>query len=299
MNSFILILLCLMGLCWGSFLNVLMARTLSGESIIFPFSKCPKCGHSLYFWHNIPIVSFLILKGKCYFCNKTISLRYPIVEIIGLALFLFSFTKYISIFDAISVIIALSMFIVLSYTDIKERKISVIQTLFIILAGVVFNRYDIYNSLAGCVVGAAIVLFISFLGKKVFNKEIFGAGDIYLLGALGSVVGFDKIFLFLVYTLIAQFVMVLPSYILSLIRAEQIKTLKYLIFFIVACLFLYFFRNISFWGSNALLTVILGFVIFFAYHLIRNLFNTLKTGEIASYCPLAPAVAISCIIFLC
>ena len=299
MTGVMWILLCLMGLCWGSFINVVMTRTLIGESIIFPPSKCPKCGHHLYWWHNIPILSFLLLKGKCYFCNKTISIRYPIVEIAGLCIFVFAFTKYISIVDAVAVILILSNFLVLAYTDIKERKVSILQAFIIILAGVVFNRYDIYNALSGCVLSAGAVLALGFFGRKVFKKETFGVGDIYLLGALGSVAGFDKIILFVLYALVIQFIFILPNYILGLIRNEQLETLRYLILFGCACLFLYVFRNISFHGSKVLLILILSAIVFFAYKLILNLISSVKNQENPLYCPLAPAIALSCLIFLC
>ena len=299
MSVFLWVMICLMGLCWGSFLNVLIVRTLSGESIIMPPSKCPKCGHSLYWWHNIPLVSFLILQGKCYFCNKSIDILYPIIEFVGMAIVLFSFIKNVSIVDALSVVIILSMFLVLSFTDVKERKVSVIQCAFIILAGFVFNRHDIMSSVIGGLVGAGIVMAISYIGSKFFNKVTFGVGDIYLLGALGAVVGIDRLFLFIIYALFLEFLLVIPQYVIGLIRSNQGETLKYLIIFGIACLFLYVSRNISFFCSNLILAGFLWIVLFAAYKLIRNLFSNLENPEIQSECPLTPAIAISCLIFLC
>lgn len=299
MNGIEILFLILMGLCWGSFLNVLYVRTLSGESIVMPPSKCPKCGHSLFWWQNIPLISFLFLKGKCYFCNRTISIRYPIVEIVGAAIFLFAFVRNVSLFDAVSVILILSMFLVLSMTDNDSQKISVPQTIVIMLGGLVFSRYDILNSLYGGLAGAGIIFSLILLGQKFFNKATFGLGDIWLVGALGAVVGLDKLLLFLFYTLIIQFILVLPKYIMNLIRAEQRDTLRYLIYFFVTCLFLYVFRNISFFGSKVVLTGILWTLLFFAVKLTMNIINSLKTSESAAHCPLAPAVAISCLLFFC
>lgn len=299
MNSFIWIIICLMGLCWGSFLNVLMVRTLSGESIILPPSKCPKCNHLLYWWHNIPIVSFLILQGKCYFCNKSISIRYPIVETAGLGIVIFSFLTYVSVFDALSVVLILSMFLVLSYTDIKEQKVSTVQALLIILGGIVFNRYDIFNSVLGSVVGAIIPLATVFAGVKLFNKSPFGNGDIYLFAGLGAVVGLDRLLLFLIYALLIQFVLILPNYILNLIRSNQIETLKYLIIFIITCLFLYVSRNISFMGANLVIVCFFMIMLYFAVKLIKGMFLSLKNEETSLKCPLAPALAIASFLFLC
>ena len=290
---------CLMGLCWGSFLNVLIVRTLSGESIILPPSKCPKCNHQLYWWHNIPIVSYFILKGKCYFCNKTISPRYPIVELIGMSIFIFAFSHYISIVDAISVVLILSIFFVMGYTDFKEKKVSTKQAWLVMISGVIFSRYDICNSVLGGIVGAGLILVLMMIGVKLFNKETFGLGDIYLFGALGAVVGLERLPLYLIYVLFAQFILILPKYILGLIRSEQLETLKYLILFGLTCLFLYVFRRFNHDILNAVFIILLGALMFFVYKLMQNLFSSIKNNQTPSYCPLAPAIAISCLIFLC
>lgn len=299
MEGFIIILLYLMGLCWGSFLNVLIVRTMSGESILFPFSKCPKCGQRLYWWHNIPLVSYFILKGKCYFCNKTISPRYPVVELIGLAICVFAAYNYISVFDALSVILILSMFFVMAYTDYKMRKIAPAQAIIVILSGLVFGRYDIYNSLFGGIAAAGLILLLMIIGVKLFNKETFGFGDIYLFGALGAVVGIERLPLYLFYLLIIQFLLILPKYILNLIKDEQAETLKYLILFGVTCFFLYVLRGFHHDVINIVLIGLFGALLYFMYKLVRNLFLSIKTNETQSYCPLAPAVAISCLMFLC
>ena len=299
MDSFVQILIVLFGLCWGSFLNVLIVRTESGESILYPFSKCPKCSHPLYWWHNIPIVSFLILKGKCYFCNKSISIRYPIIELAGMAILLFAFYKYISVFDALSVAVILSFFLVMSITDHDIKKISIIQALIIFISGVVFNRYDIINSLTGALISAGIVSALIFIFDRVFNKISFGVGDIFLFAAFGSVIGYDRLFLFLIYALIIQFIQILPEYILDLIKLKQIETLKYLIIFFVACLFLYVSKNINLFGANLIITVFLGIILFSAYKLVKNLLHNLKTAETSSYYPISTALAISTLLFLC
>ncbi len=297
------ILLCIfigiIGLCWGSFLNVLIVRTVTGESIIYPPSKCPKCQHSLYWWHNIPILSFLILHGKCYFCNKTISIRYPIVELLGMAIVLISFYRYISVFDAISVIIILSLGLVMSFTDIQIKKISFRHAIPVIIAGLIFNRYDVINSILGGFVSAGILSTIILLGRNFLNRETFGIGDIYLFGALGVIIGFDKILLYYIYLLIIQFALILPNYIMTLIRQNKGKTLKYLIIFCITCLFLYVSKNITFWGANIILAGFWGILLFSSYKLITSLLNDIKTDESCSYSPLAPAFTICCLLFLC
>lgn len=298
MDTFLTILICLMGLCWGSFLNVLIVRTLSGESIIFPPSKCPKCDVPLHWWQNIPIISYFILKGRCAFCNAPISIQYPIIEIVGLIMFLFAFNKYQSKFDAISVIITLSMLLTLAYTDLKKQEISKTQMFIIMICGLIFNRYDLFNAILGGLIASCIIIILTNIGLKIFKKETFGVGDIYLLGAFGTIVGFENLFMYLIYALIIQVIFILPSYIMTLWRNEKAETLKYLIFFIITCLFLYVLRNFSSTILNPVFIVILASMLYFAYKLTRSLIDTLKTQQTTSYCPLAPAIAISCLLYL-
>ena len=161
MNIYDIFLLCCIGLCWGSFLNVVIVRTLSGESIIFPPSKCPVCEEKLLWWQNIPLISYILLRGKCHFCKEKIDLQYPLVELLGSGIVLFSFVKYTSIYDSLSVTFILSMFLILTFTDIKKNKVSLNQILIILLFGIIFNRHDIINSLAGFIFGAGVLIIIS------------------------------------------------------------------------------------------------------------------------------------------
>ena len=82
------------GLCIGSFLNVVILRSLSEESIVFPASKCPKCQHKLHWWHNIPVLSYIILRGKCGFCKEKISIQYPLIELLTGIIFVVTFIKF-------------------------------------------------------------------------------------------------------------------------------------------------------------------------------------------------------------
>ena len=83
----------ILGICIGSFLNVLIYRLPRNESINFPASHCPNCDHKLNFYHNVPLFSWLFLGGKCAFCKKRISLIYPVIELVSGILFLIYFFK--------------------------------------------------------------------------------------------------------------------------------------------------------------------------------------------------------------
>lgn len=145
------------GLCLGSFLNVVILRTVSGESIAFPGSKCPKCQTPLKWYHNIPVFSYLFLRGKCAFCSEHISIQYPIVELITGLLFVGLFLKLCAPFDplfglsvmndiplgriivyAFSLIIS-CLFIAIAGTDILEKKVSDAHTLPVIWLGILYS----------------------------------------------------------------------------------------------------------------------------------------------------------------
>ena len=89
-----------LGLCIGSFLNVVIYRVPLGKSIITPPSSCPVCGERIKPWHNIPIISWILLKGKCAYCSAPISIRYPIIELLSgiLAVLIYIKLQHIDIF---------------------------------------------------------------------------------------------------------------------------------------------------------------------------------------------------------
>ena len=290
-------LIAISGLCFGSFLNVLIHRTQTGESILFPASKCPKCDVPLLWWQNIPLFSYFYLNGRCYYCNKIISIQYPIVEFLGLILFIFSFSAYKSIVDAVCVIGILSLFFVQSVIDVRIQKLSTRQSLIIAGLGIIFNRYDLINSIAGMLVGALIIFVIIKLGEKYLDEKTFGTGDIFLFGALGSVVGFDKIFLYMFYAFILQIAIYLPIR-WKFLKENSQDLPKYLKTFGITCLFLYIIKSREFWGESLIYIISLGVLLYSAYHLVKELLSILKDGETTQYCALAPAICIACLIFL-
>ena len=123
------------GLCIGSFLNVVVLRGLSGESIIFPASKCPKCGNKLKWWMNIPVLSYLIIRGKCHYCREHVSIQYPIVEFLTGLFFLLIFLKFNITLQTLFYITGFSLFMIMAVTDIKESVIFDFHGYLLILSG--------------------------------------------------------------------------------------------------------------------------------------------------------------------
>lgn len=147
----------IIGLIIGSFLNVVILRTISEESIVFPASKCPKCQTPLKWYHNIPLISYIFLRGKCAFCHEHISLQYPFVELLTGIIFVGLFIKCCHPFDAMfglsvmnpigwyqAVVYAISLiasclFIAIAGTDIIEKKVSDAHTYPLIGLGILYS----------------------------------------------------------------------------------------------------------------------------------------------------------------
>lgn len=297
MEFFIWSLISTAGLCYGSFLNVLIHRMQTGENILFPPSKCPKCDVPLLWWHKIPLFSYFYLNGRCYFCNKIISIQYPIVELLGMILFVFAFASYKSIVDAICVIGILSLFFVQSILDMRIQKVSTYLSFIVAFCGLIFNRYDVIGSVLGMLIGAGLIFLIKYIGNRCFNKEIFGTGDVFLFGALGSIVCADRVFLYIFYALILQTVIYLPIK-WKEFREKSSHLPLYMIIFGITCLFLYIIKDKEFFAEKLVYVVFMGILLYSAYFVMRELISIVKNSETAQYCALAPAIMLASLIFL-
>ncbi len=188
------------GLVIGSFLNVVILRTVSEESIVFPASKCPKCQTPLRWYHNIPVLSYIFLKGKCAFCHEHISIQYPLVELFTGIMFVAFFIKFCNPFDEIFglsamnpiswnqpsiyiyivALIALCLFIVISGTDFIEKKVSDAHTYSLIGLGVI--TAIIYSA-------TNVILFAKLNGMPELNLQFFLKCPI-LYSIANAVIGF-------------------------------------------------------------------------------------------------------------
>ncbi|MCX4275425.1 MAG: prepilin peptidase [Candidatus Gastranaerophilales bacterium] len=123
LNTLVAVFVFVIGACIGSFLNVVALRGLSGESIVFPPSKCPKCNNKLNWYTNIPIISYCFLGGKCQFCKEHISIQYPVVEFLNALLWLFCFLEFGYTAKTLFLCILASLFIVNSITEFKKSVV--------------------------------------------------------------------------------------------------------------------------------------------------------------------------------
>ncbi|HSQ84979.1 MAG TPA: prepilin peptidase [Desulfobacterales bacterium] len=197
-NFLIIGLVFMFGMCIGSFLNVCIYRLPSSMSILKPSrSFCPQCKSAIKFYDNIPVFSYIWLKGRCRNCKASISLRYPLVELItGILaiaiLFLFGLTL-----EGLVYFIFISSLLVITFIDIDHKIIPDIITLpgipIGLLASFVLPAMTFISSLVGLLVGGGSLLLVAWVYSLITHKEGMGGGDIKLLGMIGAFLGWKGV----------------------------------------------------------------------------------------------------------
>jgi leader peptidase (prepilin peptidase)/N-methyltransferase len=189
------------GAILGSFLNVLIYRVPRGESVVKPPSACPACGTRIRFWDNVPLLSYVALRGRCRDCRARISPRYFVVElaaaIIPLILYLnLGLGRELAVYWPLSYVLLFLSFVDLDYRILPDRV-----TLPGIVAGLIAapatGLTTFPESLIGAAVGGGALYLIALAGSAVFGKESMGGGDIKLAAMLGAFLGWRDVIVFL------------------------------------------------------------------------------------------------------
>ncbi len=185
----------LLGLALGSFYNVCIHRYLTGQSIVLPASHCPQCRHSLAWWENIPLLSYLLLRGRCRGCGKHISLRYPLVEAVS-GLWALALAMQFGLgWEWLVYMVAGGLLIVMSFIDFAEYILPDVFTLpgaVAAFAGMVFLvGMPWQDSLLGALIGAGGFLLLQQGYYLIRRVEGLGTGDIKLMLMLGALVGWQ------------------------------------------------------------------------------------------------------------
>jgi leader peptidase (prepilin peptidase)/N-methyltransferase len=189
------------GAIFGSFLNVCIHRMPRGRSIVSPPSTCPRCGTRIRPWDNVPILSYLLLRGRCRTCSSKISPRYLIVEILSGAIpvliyWRFGIGRELFVFWPLVYVL-----LGISFVDLDHRIIPDKITLPGIVAGLIvaplLGLTTFTGSLLGAAVGGGALYLIALLGVAVFKKESMGGGDIKLAAMLGAFLGWQTVLLLL------------------------------------------------------------------------------------------------------
>jgi leader peptidase (prepilin peptidase)/N-methyltransferase len=188
------------GAVFGSFLNVCISRWPEGLSVVRPRSRCPKCGHQIGALENIPIVSWILLRGKCRGCGTGISFQYPLVEILVGLIWLGSFLVFGMTFTAARVAMFVTVLFGIAVTDAKSYLIPdgftvfgliwVLLTAFIALfVGDSGPFVGAYEAIIGACVGAGAIAIAGWIGEVTLKKEAMGFGDVTLMAVVGGAVG--------------------------------------------------------------------------------------------------------------
>lgn len=188
-----------LGAVVGSFLNVCIYRIPRNESIVFPGSHCPYCKKAIRFYDNIPVLSYLLLKGKCRYCNESISIQYPLVEGIGALVSLFLFIKfgfslnYLFYFSFVSALIIIT--VIDLYHQIIPDVISLPGIGVGLLGAFLIPEINFLNALKGGILGGGSLFLLATLYQLLFKREGMGGGDIKLLAMIGAFLGWKAVIL--------------------------------------------------------------------------------------------------------
>ena len=210
----IIAVLFLFGLIVGSFLNVCIARLPLDQSIVHPRSRCPRCGSAIAWFDNIPVVSYLVLRGKCRKCGQPISLRYPIVELLNAFCYLWTYAEFGLSGEALLVMLLCSSFVVITFIDLDHQIIPDVITLPGIAIGLAAAPFfmsalagpppfslgqvtafsgpyasALVNSVIGLLFGGGPLFLIGWIWEKVRKVEAMGGGDVKLMAMVGTFLG--------------------------------------------------------------------------------------------------------------
>lgn len=204
----------ILGLLIGSFLNVVIVRLPGGMSIVTPPSHCPRCGAPVRAFDNVPILSFLLLRGRCRKCGEPISWRYPLVELMNALCYLWVAFEFGISGEALLLMAFSSSLIVITFIDLDHQIIPDVISLPGVLVGVLvapffmtaladplplgLSRFlpdnwsylnPFVNALFGMLCGALPLLTVGWLWEKLRNIEAMGGGDIKLMAMVGAFLG--------------------------------------------------------------------------------------------------------------
>lgn len=323
----ILALVFITGLCIGSFLNVVILRTLSEESIVFPASKCPKCQTPLKWWHNIPVLSYILLRGKCAFCKEPISIQYPIIELITGIIYTILFMKFGVSFDTLFAWIFAALLIVIAGTDIKEKVVYDVHTYTLIGFGLLyavvvtataiyqihvagtpieFSKYILLNnplsmSILGAIEGALILEICARSGYLVAGTRAFGEGDTFIAAGLGALFGWRTLLVVLALSVLIQVVLFLPIFVKGLIQNKDFKTLVSFVLFCAYAITFYSLQHFRIITPENIIIYTIGALILAALGITSCIFifkGLREKPENRTYLPFGPAMVAAAFIAL-
>ncbi len=185
------------GICIGSFLNVCIYRLPESKSIVHPRSMCPRCGTLIAFYDNIPIFSYIALRGKCRHCAARISFRYPVIECISGIFAVGVFLKYGLSFEALIYFTFIATLLAITFIDIDHQIIPDVISLpgipIFFAASFALSDITLVESILGILIGGGSLWIVAQLYYVLTRKEGMGGGDIKLLAMMGAIIGWKGV----------------------------------------------------------------------------------------------------------
>lgn len=304
------------GLCIGSFLNVVVLRAFSDESIVLPPSHCTKCNHKLAWYDNIPVLSYLILRGKCRYCQEKISIQYPLVELFTGITFVGLYLKYANFtfnLKTLFLMIAASLCIVMMTSDFKEKVIFDVHAYILMVLGLIYNFFNISQestakigfwifglhitfyqsfiySVLGLICGFGVMFGITKITKFITKRDCFGEGDAYILGALGAFFGIVNAVIILFLSIFVWGAFSVPMFMCKWFKEKNYKLFWGMILFFIAAILFWVGETFGLLTSNLFLWFAFLLVASLGLYCCRLLIASIKDGSQITVIPYGPAL---------
>lgn len=180
------------GLMIGSFANVCIHRIPARQSVVSPRSHCPSCNKPLRIWDNVPVLSYVLLGGKCHFCKLSIPIRYPVIELVTAVLLTTVFLKFGFTWECLIYSIVVPALVIISAIDLEHQIIPDLITLPGIVFGFAAGTYlnGIVNSVLGFSLGGGLFYLLA-----VVSRGGMGGGDIKYIAGVGALLGWQNVLL--------------------------------------------------------------------------------------------------------
>jgi len=181
----------------GSFLNVCIYRLPRGESVVTPRSHCPRCGRTIPWYENVPVLSWLALRGHCRGCGQTISLQYPLVELAAATLTAVSWLRFGASWETPAMAVLLLILLGILVADLQTYTIPDAFSLGGLAAGIVFaclpGGISPLQAVLGALVGGGALYLAAVAGQAALGREAMGGGDIKMLAMIGAFTGWPGV----------------------------------------------------------------------------------------------------------
>lgn len=213
-----------LGAIVGSFLNVCIHRLPKEESIVSPGSHCPKCQKPIKIYDNIPLVSYLFLKGKCRYCRERISIQYPIVETLTALSSFFLFLTFGVSWTYLYYFLFVAALIAITVIDLHHQIIPDVISLPGIVVGLlgslIVPNITLSNALIGALAGGGSLLLVAMVYQWLFKREGMGGGDVKLLAMIGAFLGWKAVILTI---LLSSFIGSIIGIMVMLLKGKDFK----------------------------------------------------------------------------